>query len=292
MSFIDTIRRFLSGDDEKALMDINANINSTSSKTQTSGTGQTGKIKNKSGSITVDNSTNTYNIINLPPGQPIDEDVKSLLREQFAKGELQFVYQPSDIELVGYNEFEKQSNQIDLIKYFADKISSEDLQYLRTGLYIRQLSTTDKKRAVAIKERAAIGNKRARNIINMASAGYFENYIKPIFENSPKDEANKEYENIVKYLPEFIFVNNAMSIQDIVDEVQSRLEQKEKYHLHVQQIIISGLESCADTISKAEPELTKRYPEYDLSMEKRKSGQLQQAKLTIILNQPLLEESE
>lgn len=284
MSFIETIKSFLSaGNGSKALMDIETNVDATSSKTQTSGTGQTGKIKSKNGSITIDNSTNTYNIINIPPNQQIDEDLKTLLMEQFVSGKLQFVYQSSDAELAGYNEFEKQSNQVDLIAYFKNKISVEDLQYLRTGLYIKQLSTIDKRRAVAIKERATIGNKRSRNIINMASAGYFENYIKPIFENSPMEEATKEYESIVTFLPEFIFVNNAMNVQDIVDEVQARLDQKEKYHLRVRQIIISGLESCVDIIIESESQLAQRYPDYDLAIEKKKSGQLQQAKLTITL---------
>lgn len=284
MSFVEKIKNFLLGESgEKALLDVETNVNSSSSKTQTSGTGQTGKIKNTNGSIVIDNSTNTYNIINLPPNQQLDDDLKKTIRDQFNQGELQFVYQPSEAELSEYNDFEKQFGQLDLIEYFNDKISIEDLQYLRTGLYIRQLSTLDKKRAVAIREKAVIGNRRARNIINMASAGYFENYIKPIFENSTREEATEEYEDIVRYLPEFIFVNNTMGVQDIINEVQTKLDQKEKYHLHVQQIIISGLGSCVDTITEAEPLLVDEYSGYDLSIEIKKSGRLRQARLTILL---------
>lgn len=283
MSLLDAIKNLFLGGGGKALLDANTDIDNTSSTTQTSGTGQTGKIKNGNGSITIDNSTHTYNIIELPSG-PIDENVKEFIKKEFTEGNLQLVYQQSDVDLSDYNEFEKQSDQNDLIDFFTGKIPDEDLQYLRTGLYIRQLSITNKKKAVAIRERAIVNNKRARYIINMASAGYFENYIKPIFENNPKDEALREYENVIQYLPEFIFVNNAMKVQDIVNAVQMRLDQKEKYHLHVRQIIISGLESCVDVIGEAEAELAKRYPEYDLSIEKKKSGQLRQAKLTIVLS--------
>ena len=275
----------LLGGEPKALLDVETNVDTTNSKTQTSGTGQTGKIRNKNGPIIIDNSTHTYNnVINIPLESLIDEESKKLIKNQFNQGNLQFVYQPSDSELIDFNKFEKESDQLNLAEYFYGKISNEDLQYLRTGLYIRMLSTKNKRRATMIKERAVAGNRRARNIINMASAGYFENYIKPIFENSSLEEATEEYENIVTFLPEFIFVNKTMGVDDIINGVQAKLDQKNKYHLRVQQIVINGLESCSDTIAMAEPKLAKQFPEYDLFIEKKKSGKLRQARLTISLS--------
>ncbi len=119
----------------------------------------------------------------------------------------------------------------------------------------------------------------------MASAGYFETYIRPIFENNPLEKAQKEYEDIVRYLPELIFVNKTMRESDILSAVKEKITQKEKYHLRVERITINGLESCVDTIKKSEPKLIKEYPNYEIILNTKQSGKLKQAKLIINLSE-------
>ena len=283
MTILDAFKRFLKGSDSKALMDIEANTDINSAKTNTSGTGQTGKIKNK-GTVQIDNSTNYNFTINIPPDGDISEETKKFLREEFSKNNIQFLFQPSDHEIEDYNKFEKQSPQTDIIEFFKDKISPEDLQCLRTGLYVGELTKTNKNRAVQIKDRASLRGKRTHNIINIASAGYFELYIKPLFENKPIEEARQDYEEIVTFLPEFIFVHNNMSEQDIISELKKKITQKEKYHLQVKQIIISGLGSSVKTITSAHPIIIKKYPNYSVSLTTSDNNTLKQAKLIINLS--------
>lgn len=283
MTILDAFKRFLKGSDPKALMDIEANTDINSAKTNTSGTGQTGKIKNK-GTVQIDNSTNYNFTINIPSDGDISEETKKFLREEFSKNNIQFLFQPSDHEIEDYNKFEKRSPQTDIIEFFKDKISPEDLQCLRTGLYVGELTKTNKNRAVQIKDRASLRGKRTHNIINIASAGYFELYIKPLFENKPIEEARQDYEEIVTFLPEFIFVHNNMSEQDIISELKKKITQKEKYHLQVKQIIISGLGSSVKTITSAHPKIIKKYPNYSVSLTTSDNNTLKQAKLIINLS--------
>ena len=282
MTILDAFKRFLKGSDSKALMDIEANTDINSAKTNTSGTGQTGKIKNK-GTVQIDNSTNYNFTINIPPDGDISEETKKFLREEFSKNNIQFLFQPSDHEIEDYNKFEKRSPQTNIIEFFKDKISPEDLQCLRTGLYVGELTKTNKNRAVQIKDRASLRGKRTHNIINIASAGYFELYIKPLFENKPIEEARQDYEEIVTFLPEFIFVHNNMSEQDIISELKKKITQKEKYHLQVKQIIISGLGSSVKTITSTHPKIIKKYPNYSVSLTTSDNNTLKQAKLIINL---------
>lgn len=280
MKILDKLKSFFGGSDSKALIDIRPDVDINSTRTNTSGTGQTGKIKNR-GTVQIDNSTN-YNItINLPPDGKVPEQVTEYLREQFNKGNLQFLFQSSNNEIEDYNEFEKNPKQSSTIDFFKDKISSEDLQCLKTGLYVKKLMRADVGRAIQIRDRATIRGKRARNVVSIASAGYFETFLRPIFENKPIEEARQEYEEIVESLPEYIFVYGGMTEQRIVSEIDSRITQKERYHLQLERLVVIGLDSCVDKIMTIYQKTTDKYPEYDISLEIKEDDELKQAKLTI-----------
>lgn len=283
MKIIDDFKRFLSGSDSKALMNNDVEVDIKSSKTQTSGTGQTGKIKAKN--VSIDNSTHNYYTITIPSNGKLPDELKTLIEKQFNEGKIQFVSQPSDNDLEEYNQFEKESpDKLDIIDFFKDKLSPKDLQCLRTGLYIKQLQTKDKQKAIQIKDRATLqGGQRTRNVINMASAGYFKSYIRPIFENRTHEEALREYEEIANYLPENIFVNKGMSKQKILTAVENKISEKEKYHLQVKKITINGLGTCADTIKKTKKNLEERFPNYEILLDTKESNNLKQTKLTINL---------
>lgn len=281
MSILDTFKRFMKGGDSKALMDIQANTEINSTQTNTSGTGQTGKIKAKN--VSIDNSTHNYYTITIPPNAELPDELKSFIKKEFDEGKIQFITQSSDNDLEDYNQFEKNSSdELDTINFFKDKLSLKDLQCLRTGLYIKQLQTKNKQKAIRIKDRATLqGGQRTRNIINMASAGYFESYIRPIFENRSHEEALQEYEEIANYLPENIFVNKGMSKQKILTAVENKISEKEKYHLQVKKITINGLGTCADTIKKTKKNLEEKFPDYEILLDTKESNNLKQTKLTI-----------
>ena len=283
MKLLENLKRFFSGSSSKALFDIDANTTVDSKKTNTSGTGQTGKIKSR-GAVEINNSTNYTFILNVPSDGKIPDEVKQLLKQQFNEGKVQFISESSDQEIENYKKLEKYSDQNHVIEFFQDIISPEDLYYLKTGLYVRELAKTDADRATKTRDHAAIRGKRARNIIDIAAAGYFENYFMPFFQSKP-EEAFQEYEEIVEFLPEFIIVHGDMTKQDIVSCFADKIAQKEKYHLQFEYITIIGLNSSVDTIINSHSLLKENYPDLEMLLSTVEDDKIKQAKLIVVLNQ-------
>ena len=127
MAILDAFKRFLKGSDPKALMDIEANTDINSAKTNTSGTGQTGKIKNK-GTVQIDNSTNNYFNITIPQNEIATEELKELIKVFFKQGQVQFLSQSSGGDIMEYNKYKKTlTKQMLLISFkirYRQKISN------------------------------------------------------------------------------------------------------------------------------------------------------------------------
>ena len=82
-------------------------------------------------------------------------------------------------------------------------------------------------------------------------------HIKSIYESDPSS-FNAEYEEIVKHMPEIVFVNNNMTVNDVVREVDERTCRSMRYHLDVRAVTVNGLNQSAKTIQEAEPILCKK----------------------------------
>ena len=86
---------------------------------------------------------------------------------------------------------------------------------------------------------------------------------------------------MVESLPDYIFVYGGKTEQRIVSEIDSRITQKERYHLQLERLVVIGLDSCVDKIMTIYQKTTDKYPEYDISLEIKEDDELKQAKLTI-----------
>ena len=270
MSIIDKITSFFSSKEDRAILDLDSSVDVDSTKT--AGNGQVGKLVNKKGNVNIDNSTHNYFRINLPqgikPGTKDFDDIKDELRKQFNELNVQFLTEQSDKIVIGFKDFEQSSPYSKIADFFTDKISTTDLQFLRTGLYVRYLSDNGHRdEAIKIKDESIRNNPRARNIINLASAGYFEEYIQPIFENNDKVTFDNEYEEVVNYLPEIIFVNNSMTVDKIMSELDKKLALSAQYHLQVQCIMINGLNQCVQRIRESEAIIREKYPTYKINLQ-------------------------
>lgn len=290
-NLLQKISDFFSSSDSKALLENTTEISKEDNSAHAVGTGKTDKIINKKGTINLNNSTtNNYNFhIQLSPDQtPAElEAIRRQFLTDFQSGNLQFVNQNSMQNLEDCNNSEKSNKTKEIIQFFAGKISAEDLQLLRTGLFIKSLCNNEQfDRATNIKDNA-IKDRRSRNVINLATAGYFESYIKPIFENNNIETATKEYEEVVRYLPEIVFVHNSMTPEDIIYEIEDKIRDKETYHLKVCKIMVNGIgKQCAQNISLAEQNLHKFYPNYKISVETHSLNNLFHCKMQIQIDNP------
>lgn len=267
MGFIDRLKEFLAGSTPKALLEVKSDVSVESG--HKAERDQIKSIK-KNGSVNITNIT--YNFT-LPPNFQDDTSqfipLQKEMLKQFQSGDIQFVSKESDADITGYRDFEASTNAGELIAFFKEKIPEIDLQLLRVGLYVKFLSEKgSKEEALRVKDGAIRGRQRARNIINLASAGYFESYIRPIFENNigganPKEE----YEEAVTYMPETVFVHNNMKAPEVLSEIEKRMEQREKYHMQVKCIMVNGLNSCVKIIYEVEATMRKEHPECNISVQ-------------------------
>lgn len=286
MPFLDFLKNFLSSKDQKALIENTVHTSKEDSSSNQTGTGQTGKVVNKRGRANVDNSTTTnYNFTFNITEAELNPDVKKQFFDAFQNGEIQVLRDRSAQDISGYNEFAKSASFQATINFFESRIDPGDLLALRTGLYIQYLNSHNCiDEAIRIRDTAARNSHRSRNILNLASAGYFETYIRPIFENNDPETAANEYADIVRYMPETIFINNKMIPDDIVLEIEAKIAEKAQYHLRVSKIIANGIgQQCIQTIYEAESILRRKYPNFQISINTKNVGKITYARMQIDL---------
>lgn len=276
--------------DPKVSVDTQVDTDVSTSSVKESGTGQLEKLKNKNGTVRIDNSRNTTVSINILFDGKNDEEKRQIAREifeEFNNRGARIVSAKSVDEIAGYNDYAQKSGDEDLVEFFRNKISSFDLQILKTGFYIRHLTNCREfEKAKQIRANAVRANSRAQNIINLVTEGYFESYIKPIFEESDDTAALEHYDEVVTYLPEMVFVHNEMTVFDIVEKVESKIAQRARYHaVEVKRIMVNGIGlQCVQNIMEAQVELSRRHPEYNYSFNDPHMGTMRRGRLEIILD--------
>ena len=141
-----------------------------------------------------------------------------------------------DAEYVDRVEDYKNKQTIDLkiIEYFNDKIPTEDLYALKASVYIKKVSDEGGNiRSLKQDLRNRYGQ-RGINISNLYSAGYFESWIKPMYENSPDQEVfMKTYSLVVEQSPFAIFVHADMPVVEIKRQVQEKINESRQYGIKI-----------------------------------------------------------
>lgn len=228
--------------------------------------------ENKTQSLTFHNGGNV-NIITINAGADGQlpaaemEKLRAVLVPAFESGDVMFLQDTSKELLTGYNRFEASPDVKELLSFFQGKIKQSDCYLLETGLYEAYLiEQGDKEKAQQIKSTAV--NRfglRAKNIINLASVGYFATHIRPLYEalsaqaDFDKADFDREYEQIVEELPFAIFVHSGISEEEILRQLTEKTNRNVQYGVKEDTIIINGFGQNADRIEALLPELRKRY---------------------------------
>lgn len=135
-------------------------------------------------------------------------------------------------------EEEESAESQNILKFLSGKISGKDLQIVRAALYIRRRAskheTIDHLKLDLIKRYGQRGN----NVSNLCSAGYFEEYVIPLykiledhFQNNDAAliEFQKIFDRLVDELPFTIFVS--IKTRNLKEEIVKKLEVSKKYGL-------------------------------------------------------------
>jgi len=162
--------------------------------------------------------------------------LKLILKENFEE-ENKLLENKSSMLLKELIEFQKTKGEDKgVLDFFKNIISNEDFEALESSLYLRRkfLNREDVKH---LKEdiRMRFGD-RGNNIANLCTAGYFENFLMPLF-NSSKNDFNKIYEVVVSRSAIAVFVHSQMNDSKISQEIRMKLELSKKYgikflHIH------------------------------------------------------------
>lgn len=124
-----------------------------------------------------------------------------------------------------------------LIIFFEKKIPSEDLRILKSALVIREKFERGEHVGEYRRELAQIYGQKAYTICNLVTAGYFENFLIPLYNSMAKEEGfeiedfTKSYIKLIKDFPLAIFVNGSMTLDEVSLKIKNRIEENKKYEV-------------------------------------------------------------
>lgn len=194
------------------------------------------------------------------------EKLRSVLLPAFENNDVMFLQDSSQQLLTGYKHFESSPDVKELLEFPHGKIKQTDCYLLERGLYEAYLlQQGEKEKSQQLKSTAVDRyGLRAKNIINLASAGYFATHIRPLYEALSiqeyfdKRDFDGEYEQIISELPFTIFVNSGIGEDDIIKMLVEKAGRNIQYGVR-KDTIINGFGQSADRIELLIPELKKRY---------------------------------
>lgn len=148
--------------------------------------------------------------------------------------------------LYKYNE-NNENKQI--LNFFEQIVPKNDFEALESALYLRYVFQNKGDINKLKKDIRQRFGDRGNNIANLCSAGYFEEFLIPLY-NSSKTEFNTLYELIILKSVVAVFVNRNMKHEEITEEIKKRLEISKKYginfiHIHgIGESNISKIKQC------------------------------------------------
>lgn len=216
--------------------------------------------------IVKNTGSGTVNVQQINIGTENKEDVLELLKKNAFENDIVFLQDDSQKILTSISELEKSSEIKDIIDFFTGVLPLNDLIILRSGLYIRHLRSIGDQQGQKLKsDIVSRYGEHGKNIVNLATADYFETYIKPLYEQMSQDpefsleQFLKEYRVIVSEVPFAIFVNSGMNFEDVIKEFNDKAKRQIKYDVDEDVIALHGYGHNSDTIALAKAELSKLY---------------------------------
>ncbi|MEK7497648.1 MAG: hypothetical protein AAB656_01885 [Patescibacteria group bacterium] len=164
-----------------------------------------------------------------------------------------------------YKEKEKVDGGSNTINFFDGKIPKEDIYVLKASAYIKKVFDGGGSVEVFKRQLRYKYGERGTNICNLYSAGYFESWIRPLYESSP-DNFQEAYEIVIKQLPFAIFVHGDMTIADIEKKVKEKAKENKLYGIKFINLHGIGTDNI-NKITKASGELLAENPDFKITYE-------------------------
>lgn len=171
------------------------------------------------------------------------KELKQITKEYIEEGNKLLKTETSQTlhSIEDYNR-ENKSKDKQILDFFKDVIPDEDLDALEASLFLR--SEFRKGNETIVKKikrdiRIKFGD-RGNNISNLCTAGYFENFLRELYNVSKeKEKFDQLYESIVSDSVLAVFVNKEMSTRALTEEIKKKIEASLRYGLEA--IFIHGI---------------------------------------------------
>lgn len=204
--------------------------------------------------VKFDKSTNNYNItVNVQSNEVsnpevLNQAIRQMVKDQVENQEKPVLEQSVSRTLDDISSNDKYAEQV---VFFSGKIPENDLVILKAAYYLRTVH--ERGESITLLRQGIIQRygSRGSNISNLCSAGYFESYIRPLYETLAKRENfEKEmflgnYELIITNAPFAYFVNNNQGLADLIAKITQKLEFNKRYGLHQLTIHAIGRENIS-----------------------------------------------
>lgn len=234
------VEAFLKGEKSLHLKFLNFNNSGEQIKTKTKTSTTT---TNQTQSAVTNNYNGPTTIVQII-GSLDDATRRQLqpLLDSYEKKEALFIADEPKKLLSDVSAHEADSLVWGLIKFFKPRISVRDFQLMRTGLYLKYLRESDRKdEAIKLWKQGDNYSAREKTVLNLASAGYFHTYFRPLYKQlmkgpNPEKKFKNEYESILGDVTFAIFVHSNMTTQEIVDKVTQKAIKNIRYGVKIKTI--------------------------------------------------------
>ncbi|MBI4981237.1 hypothetical protein HZC30_06830 [Candidatus Woesearchaeota archaeon] len=188
-------------------------------------------------SYLIDKGEGDFNLLwdKIPPDKKpeIKQIVQSYISEE---GNKLLMGETSELldNLYQYNQNNINDKQV--LNFFKNNIPFNDLEALESALFLRfKFRKGEDIKKLKADIRSRFGD-RGNNICNLCTAGYFEEFLIPLY-NSSRESFDQLYELIITNFLLAIFVHQGMEQDEVKTEIDRKIKASKKYgikfvHIH------------------------------------------------------------
>jgi len=240
MSWFDKLKKLIDVDIKLSAPIINININKSFNKS-----------KDSDDAYFYDKETKILHIHPDKLPEEIRKDLPNITKQYIAEGNRLLEYKTADL-LEKLYQYNKDNDDSAILEFFRPIIPPSDYEALEAALFLRaEFRKSNDVSGLKDDIRKRFGD-RGNNISNLCTAGYFEEFLMPLF-NSSREMFDRIYEEIVMRSIVAVFVNRGMKPDAIPYEIQRRLEISKKYgikFIHIHGISRANVEKIISCIQE------------------------------------------
>ena len=254
MSWLDNLKSLLHFEINSPLFVNNVVINSNNTNSLNKVENKEKKSKQIKEGITqkplyyIDEEKKELNLLTDNMSDDEQEKLKPLIQE-YLNTDNPLLEKKASTLLENLYVYNKEKKNLGIIQFFKPIISISDLEILEGSLYIREIFMKGENIINLKKDLITRFGDRGNNFANLCTAGYFDNFLMPLYNSSP-EQFTQLYEGIVGRSMLTVFVHSGMDEKQIIDNITSKLKISKQYgvnfiHIHgIGKFNITTIKKC------------------------------------------------